>query len=454
MTQGLTQEVSCYNTDDMATENEVYARRRAALAERLGRGTVAVLGGKQQTIRNGDVENRFRQSGDVLYLTGFHEPETVVVLAPGRDKPFTMFVRPRDPERETWTGRRAGIEGAIAHYGADQAFPVGALKEELVNLLDGADEIAYLPGDDARMDELILGALSSLRAGERRGRRAPTRITDLRATLHELRLRKDDAALATLRRAAGVTAEAHVAAMRAAKDGTPEYAVEAVIDYTFRRHGGFPGYGTIVGGGANATILHYVDAADRLRKGELCLVDAGCELDGFTADVTRTWPIAARFTSAQRAAYELVLDVEERCIAACRPGATVDGIHQLAIELLTDGMVRLGLLNGDPKQLIESGAYKRFYMHRTSHWLGLDVHDVGAYAVAGAPRPLEPGMVLTIEPGLYVPIDAVDVPAELRGIGIRIEDDVLVTDDGHEILTAAVPKSVDAVEDVVLSASA
>jgi Xaa-Pro aminopeptidase len=437
----------------MTTEIEVYARRRAALAERLGRGTVAVIGGKQQTIRNGDVENRFRQSGDVLYLTGFPEPETVVVLAPGRDKPFTMFVRPRDPERETWTGRRAGVEGAIARYGADQAFPVGALKDELVNLLDGADEIAYLPGEDARMDELVLGALSSLRAGERRGRRAPTRITDLRATLHELRLRKDDAALATLRRAAAVTAEAHVAAMRAAKDGTPEYAVEAVIDYTFRRHGGFPGYGTIVGGGANATILHYVDAADRLRAGELCLVDAGCELDGFTADVTRTWPIAARFTPAQRRAYELVLDVEEQCIAACRPGATVDGIHQLAVELLTEGMVRLGLLSGDPKQLIESGAYKRFYMHRTSHWLGLDVHDVGAYAVGGAPRPLEPGMVLTIEPGLYVPADAVDVPAELRGLGIRIEDDVLVTADGNEVLTTAVPKFVEAIEDIVLSSA-
>jgi Xaa-Pro aminopeptidase len=433
------------------TANEVYARRRAALAERLGRGTVAVLGGKQQTIRNGDVENRFRQSGDVLYLTGFHEPETVVVLAPGRDKPFTMFVRPRDPERETWTGRRAGVEGAIARYGADQAFPVGALKDELPNLLDGADEVAYLPGDDPRMDELILGAISTLRAGERRGRRAPMRITDLRATLHELRMRKDDAALQTMRRAAAVTADAHVAAMRAAKDGTPEYEIEALIDYTFRRNGGFPGYGTIVGGGDNATILHYVDAADRLRRGELCLVDAGCELDGFTADVTRTWPIAARFTPAQRRAYELVLDVEERCIAACRPGATVDGIHQLAVELLTDGMVRLGLLRGEPKQLIESGAYKRFYMHRTSHWLGLDVHDVGAYAVAGAPRPLEPGMVLTIEPGLYVPADATDVPVELRGIGIRIEDDVLVTADGHEVLTTACPKSVEALEEIVLS---
>ena len=282
--------------------------------------------------------------------------------------------------------------------------------------------------------------MNQLRAGERRGMRAPTSIRDLRGSLHELRLIKDAAALAELNRAAEITAEAHTQAMRAARGGVNEREIEALIDYTFRRRGGFPGYGTIVGGGANATILHYVDNCEPLRQGDLLLVDAGCEVEGFTADVTRTYPVGGRFSPAQRRAYELVLDAEKRCIAAVKPGATIDGIHQLAVEILTEGMVALGLLAGAPAALIESGAYKRFYMHRTSHWLGLDVHDVGAYAVDGRSRPLAPGMVLTVEPGLYVPADATDVPAELRGIGIRIEDDVLVTSSGHEVLTRAIPK--------------
>jgi Xaa-Pro aminopeptidase len=417
-----------------------YAARRQAFMERIGPRAVAVVGGKKLTHRNSDVEHRFRQSSDLLYLTGFPEPEAIAVLAPGRAERFVLFVRPRDPERETWTGRRAGTEGAMARHGADAAFSVDALTRELPRLLDGADEVLYVPGEDRALDDVILHAITELRGGERRGMRAPTRIGDLRTTLHELRLLKDETALATLRRAAAVTNEAHRAAMQAARDGVREYEIEALIDYTFRRHGGFSGYGTIVGGGANATILHYVDNTDALRAGELLLVDAGCELDGFTADVTRTYPIGKRFSPAQRRAYQMVLEVEKRCIEAVRPGASIDGIHQLAVEQLTRGMVELGLLNGAPEALIESGAFRRFYMHRTSHWLGLDVHDVGAYAVDGQSRPLQPNMVLTIEPGLYVPADAEDVPAELRGIGIRIEDDVLVTADGHEVLTRAIPK--------------
>jgi Xaa-Pro aminopeptidase len=236
--------------------------------------------------------------------------------------------------------------------------------------------------------------------------------------------------------------------MRAARDGVMEYEIEALIDYTFRRRGGLPGYGTICGGGENATILHYVDNDRPLQKGELLLVDAGCEIDGFTADVTRTYPIGARFSPGQRKLYELVLNTEKACIAAVRPGANIDGIHAIAVAQLTEGMVRLGLLSGEPETLIESGAYKRFYMHRTSHWLGLDVHDVGAYAQGGQPRPLEEGMLLTVEPGIYVPADATDVPAELRGIGIRVEDDVVVESPGvgHRVLTAAIPKEVDELE--------
>jgi Xaa-Pro aminopeptidase len=295
---------------------------------------------------------------------------------------------------------------------------------------------------------VVNGALQSLRNGERRGMRVPSTICDLRTCLHEQRLLKDKAALTVYERAAAITAEAHIAAMRNAgrADGKYEYEIEALIDYTFRRRGGFPGYGTIVGGGDNATILHYVDCSDALRPGELLLVDAGCEVEGFTADVTRTFPIASKFSAPQRKLYELVLQTEKACVAAVRPGGTIDGIHELAVQMLTRGMVELGILKGDPDALVESGAYKRFYMHRTSHWLGLDVHDVGAYTIDGKPRPLQPGMLLTVEPGLYIPKACEDVAVEYRGIGIRIEDDVLVTDAGHQVLTTAVPKEVDDVE--------
>jgi Xaa-Pro aminopeptidase len=429
----------------------VYPARRRALMDRIGPRAVALVGGKRLSVRNGDVEHRFRQSSDLLFLTGFGEPEALAVLAPGREKPFTLFVRPRDPERETWTGRRAGVDGARERFGADAAFPVEQVSIELPKLLDGADEIVYVPGDDRAVDELVLRALAELRAGERRGLRAPTRIGDLRTSLHELRLIKDADALDKLRRAAAITAEAHVAAMRTARDGVFEYEIEALLDYTFRRRGGFPGYGTIVGGGANATILHYVDNRDPLARGQLLLVDAGCEIDGFTADVTRTYPIGARFTPAQRRFYEVVLAVEKRCVAEVKPGATVDGIHQLAVEQLTQGMVELGLLQGNVAELIESSAYRKYYMHRTSHWLGLDVHDVGAYSPGGQARPLEPGMVLTVEPGLYVAADDTSAPAELRGLGVRIEDDVLVTDAGHEVLTRAVPKEPDELEALAIA---
>jgi Xaa-Pro aminopeptidase len=425
---------------------DAHAARRQALMERIGPRAVAVVGGKRPTLRNGDVENRFRASSDLWFLTGFTEPETLAVIAPGREKKLTLFVRPRDPERETWTGRRHGLEGALQRFGADQAFPVDDVARELPKLLDGAEEIQYLPGEDRAVDELILNALVELRAAERRGMRAPGRIVDLRKTLHEIRLIKDEDALEKMRRAAHITNEAHTAAMKAAKGGVGETEIEALIDYTFRKHGGLPGYGTIVGGGNNATILHYVDNCEPLQKGQLLLVDAGCEIDGFTADVTRTYPIGTRFSPAQRRAYQLVLDAEKRCIEAVKPGATIDGIHALAVEILTAGMVELGLLSGDPKQLIESLAYRKYYMHRTSHWLGMDVHDVGAYAIDGQSRPLQPGMVLTVEPGLYVPLEDTSAPEELRGIGIRIEDDVLVTESGHEVLTRDIPKEVDDIE--------
>ncbi len=429
----------------------VYASRRQQLMERIGPRAVAIIGGKKLSVRNSDVEHRFRQTSDLWYLTGFTEPEALAVIAPGRAEKLTLFVRPRDPERETWTGRRAGVEGAKARFGADQAFPVESLGAELPRLLDGAEEILYVPGEDGELDRVVLTALAQLRQGERRGMRSPRRIGDLRWTLHELRLIKDADGLGKMRRAAEVTRQAHTAAMRAARDGVMEYEVEALIDYTFRKSGGHPGYGTIVGGGVNATILHYVDNAEPLHEGELLLVDAGCEVDGFTADVTRTYPIGARFSPAQRRCYELVLAVEKACVAAVKPGNSIDAIHGQAVELLTRGMVELGLLQGEVPALIEQAAYKRFYMHRTSHWLGMDVHDVGIYAPDGKSRPLEPGMVLTVEPGLYIAADASDVAAEYRGIGIRVEDDILVTAEGHENLTISIPKEVSDLEALTAS---
>ena len=425
---------------------DVYSARRQAFMERIGPRAVALIPGATVPRRNADVEHRFRQASDLWFLTGFAEPDAFAVLAPGRTEKFVLFVRPRDPDKEVWTGRRAGVEGARARYGADLAHSVDDLAKELPTLLDGADEVLYVPGEDRRVDELVMSSLAQLRSMERRGKRAPTRLGDLRATLHEMRLIKDADALERMRKAAAITRDAHVAAMKAARPGAWEYQIEALIDYTFRHRGGMPGYGTIVGAGDNATILHYVENDRLLERGQLLLVDAGCELEGFTADVTRTYPVGAPFSAAQRKVYELVLETEKRCIEAVRPGATIDGIHDLAIENLTRGMVELGLLKGEVPALIESGAFRRFYMHRTSHWLGMDVHDVGAYSLEGRPRPLEPGMVLTVEPGLYIAADAQDVPEDLRGIGVRIEDDILVTPDGHENLTADVPKEIADVE--------
>ena len=391
-----------------------FSQRREALMARIGPRAVAIIHGTHAARRNSDVEHRYRAPSDLLYLTGLTEPESFAVLTPGRAERLTLFVRPRDPDKEVWTGRRLGLEGALGTLGADRAHPIEELPARLLDLCDGCDEVHYLPGDERSVDELVLGTVAALRAGERRGRRAPTRIVDLRATLHELRLIKDDAGLLALRRAVAIAAEAHREAMRSARPGMREYEVEALVDYTFRRRGASgPGYGTICGGGDNATILHYVDNNDTLRAGELLLIDAGAEVDGFTSDVTRTFPPGGRFSPAQRRVYQLVLDTEKACIAMVRPGADIEQIHAHAVERLTAGLVELGLLSGFP---------------------------------GNAPRPLAAGMVLTVEPGLYIPASAADVPAELRGIGVRIEDDVLCTASGHEVLTADVPREIADIE--------
>ncbi len=420
-----------------------HATRRAELMRRIGPKGALLLASPPEHVRNGDATFKFRQDSDILYLTGFVEPGTVVLLAPGHQAtPFVMFVRPRDPAQETWTGRRAGVDGAMRDFGADAAFARDELDDKLADLVLGAEELHFPFGHDPELDAIVSRLLGKLRSAERRGRRAPTHLVDARLTLHEMRLIKTPDEIAALRRAAAITAEAHTAAIRGARTAAGEHEIEALIDYTFRGRGGTgPGYSTIVGGGANATILHYIENSAPLVRGQLLLVDAGCEVDGYTADVTRTSPIGAPFSPPQRRLYEAVLETQLAAIDAVKPGATLEAIHQLVVERLTGHMVALGLLSGEVPALIEAGAHRAFYMHRTSHWLGMDVHDVGFYSEGGAARPLSPGMVLTIEPGLYVAEDA-PVPPEFRGLGVRIEDDILVTESGHDNLTVAVPKSV------------
>jgi Xaa-Pro aminopeptidase len=358
-----------------------------------------------------------------------------------------MFVRPRDPEMETWDGRRAGLEGAKETFGADVAHPAAELNAKLWELIANTDELHYSLGLDEDMDKMVARAIAHLRKTEKKGKRPPRAVVDPREALHELRLHKRPEELAALRKAAAISIDAHLLAMKTGRPGVFEHELEAEINYTFRRSGGTgPGYTTIVGAGANATILHYIENRCALAEGDLVLVDAGCEYDHYTADITRTWPASGKFTAAQRRVYEIVLETQVSAIEMVKPGVTLDEIHDHCVRKLTEGMIALGLLAGTAEDRIADLAFKKFYMHGTSHWLGLDVHDAGAYTRGGKARPLAPGMVITIEPGLYIASDAEGVPAELRGIGIRIEDDIVVTDTGHEVLTARCPKRIEDIE--------
>jgi Xaa-Pro aminopeptidase len=421
----------------------MYADRRRRFLERLEPGSVALLLGAGLARRSNDTHFPFRQDSDFHYLTGFDHPNAAALLRKDGGPPFTLFVEPRDPDAETWTGYRPGVEGAVADYGADEAHPIGELADKLPKLLETARRIHHVLGRDARVDAKLVELAELARMRSRAGIHAPEAIVDPRAITHEMRLRKDPDEMDVMRRAAEISREGHEAAARMAREGVYEYELAAVLDYSFRRRGGAgPAYETIVGGGANATVLHYVANDQPLRDGTLVLIDAGCELGGYASDVTRCYPVGGRFTGAAREVYEVVLAAQEAALEVSRPGNTLDDVHDAALRALVDGMIAIGLLSGTRDDAIQGGAYKTFYMHRTSHWLGLDVHDAGSYAVDGKPRPLEPGMVFTVEPGLYVPPRCEQAPAHLRGIGVRIEDDVLVTDDGHENLTAAIPKSV------------
>jgi Xaa-Pro aminopeptidase len=417
------------------------ASRRARFLDSLGED-VAVVGAAPVALRSGDVEFEYRQDSDFVYLTGFLEPEAVAVFAPRHpEHRFVLFVLPRDPDRERWDGPRAGVEGAQAHYGADAAFPIAELAEKLPGYLEHGARLHCRLGRRADLDELLLRVYRQLIARRPRSGKGPTQIADLGPLLHEMRLRKSREEIALLRRAAEITTQGHLAAMRAARPGVAEFELAALLEYTYRRLGAAgSGYSPIVAGGANATVLHYRSNRDVLERGALLLIDSGAEYDHVTADVTRTFPVGAPFSKPQREIYDLVLEAQLAAIAEVRPGKPFSAAHRAAVRVLTAGMIRLGLLEGPLERAIEEEQFKRFYMHRTGHWLGMDVHDVGAYGESDN-RPLQPGMVVTVEPGLYVPPGSEHVPAAYVGIGVRIEDDVLVTSSGHEVLTSEVPKT-------------
>jgi Xaa-Pro aminopeptidase len=405
------------------------------------------------SVRSGDVEFIYRQDNDFYYLTGFAEPESVALFAPDEKEQFILFVRPRDKERETWTGRRAGLEGAVADYGADRAFPIDELDGVLRRHLDKVERIYYPLGANERMNGRVLELLRAAQAMRPRLGTGPHALLDPRELIHEERLRKHPEELAAMRDAIAISAEAHKAAMRTARGGMMEWQVEATVDYTFRSRGAAgPSYPSIIASGPNAATLHYINNDREMRTGELLLIDAGCEYGFYASDVTRTFPIGARFTPLQRDLYEIVLAAQAKGIEAIKPGIKFDDPHEAAVRVLVEGMCRVGLVKGSVQDAMRDGTWRRFYMHRTSHWLGMDVHDVGLYRVGGQSRTLEPGMVLTVEPGIYIAPDATGAPEEFRGIGIRIEDDVLVTSDGHEVMTAAVPKGVADIEALTTSA--
>jgi len=425
---------------------KVFAERRVRFLDAIGPG-VAVFPSAPVFIRNNDVEHAYRQDSDFHYLSGFDEPESVLVLTNQHpEHRAILFVRPRNPEREIWDGPRAGVDGAVKDFGVDAAFEIGELAEKLPDYLQDVKRAHYQVGRGHPFDGRFFRALDAVRARRRKGVHAPSEIVDPGVALHELRLLKTSEEIEAMKRAAAVTRDAHVRAMAVAKPGMHEYEVEAEMARIFRAGGSErPAYDSIVGSGPNATILHYRANRRRMEEGELLLIDAGCELDYYASDVTRTFPIGGTFSGPQRTLYEICLASQIAAIEAVKPGATIDDVHDVAVRVITQGLIDEGLVEGPLDSALEDERYKPYYMHRTSHWLGLDVHDVGPYFVRGEPRPMQPGTVLTVEPGIYVGADA-DCDPKWRGIGIRIEDDVLVTEGGHENLTADIPKTVAEVE--------
>jgi Xaa-Pro aminopeptidase len=435
---------------NVGIHQDEHRARRQALLEAIGPDAALIIPAAREVRRNRDTHYPFRQSSDFLWLTGFPEPDAVAVLAPEhKDGDYVLFVRPKDPERETWDGRRFGPEGAVEHFRADNAHPLAKIDEKLPKLLASRRRLYYPFGQHDAFDLRVMGWLRTLRAQARKGITAPSELVDSGELLHEARLRKSESELTLMREAARISAAAHRALMRHCRPGMNEQQLEALFLHRCAEQGAREqAYPPIVAVGENACILHYVENNAELKDGDLVLIDAGCELHGYASDITRTFPVNGRFRPAQRELYDLVLEAQQAAIAKARPGEPWNAMHKAALQVLTEGLVRLGLLDNKGKKigkLIKKEKYKPFFMHRTGHWLGLDVHDVGAYKREGQWRALEPGMTLTIEPGLYIAPTA-EVPEPYRGIGIRIEDDILITDAGAEVLSKDVPKDPDAIE--------
>jgi Xaa-Pro aminopeptidase len=428
----------------------VFAERRQRVRDAMGPGAVAIFRGANLITRSRDTEYPFRQDSDFWYLTGFDHPGATAVLRTDGGPAYTLFVEPRDRAMEIWNGYRPGVEGAVQDFGADEAHPNHELLDKIPELIRGTQRIYHVLGRDPVLDSRLVAALEQMRLRSRANADPADAIVDARSITHAMRMFKDPAELDVMRRASEISREGHAAAARLAWPGAFEYELQAALEFTFRRRGARgPAYTSIVGGGANATVLHYVRNDQKLREDELVLIDAGCELEGYASDVTRTYPVGGRFVGAARAIYEVVLAAEQAGIEKCRPGETLPSVHDAAVRTLVEGLVELGILAGDPAELVAREAYKPYYMHSTSHWLGLDVHDVGSYRQNGEPRPLVPGIVFTVEPGLYIAPDAEAAPARFRGIGVRIEDDVLITADGCENLTASIPKDPEELEALV-----
>tara|TARA_R110000824_G_scaffold207027_1_gene392327 strand:+ start:88870 stop:90225 length:1356 start_codon:yes stop_codon:yes gene_type:complete len=424
-----------------------YRQRRDALMAQLPDNAAVVLPGASLVTRSRDSEFAFRQNSDFYYLTGIREPDALLVLLPGRaEGESVVFCQDRDPTMEAWTGRRLGAAGVVAEHGIDQAFENADRDEQLVELLTGR-ELLYLPLDNGEAVAVAEEALHSAQAGLRRGRPALKGWLDISPLIHAMRLIKSEAEIALLKHAAMISARAHRRTMQVCRPRLSEFQLQAELEHEFVWQGASgPAYSTIVGSGANACVLHYIENSAPLCDDGLVLIDAGAEFELYAGDITRTFPVTGRFSAAQRALYQVVLDAQVRAISAVQPGATLADIHQGVVHDLTAGLIELGLLEGDVQARIDDESYRRFYLHSTSHWLGLDVHDVGTYRLdEQTPRPLAPGMVITVEPGLYIPSDD-DIPDAYHGIGIRIEDNVVVTKDGHAVLTADVPKQVADIE--------
>ncbi|WP_287275098.1 MULTISPECIES: aminopeptidase P N-terminal domain-containing protein [unclassified Okeania] len=435
----------------MAISTE-YKQRRKQLMTKIGNGT-AIFRSAPMAVMHNDVEYAYRQDSDFFYLTGFNEPEAVAVIAPHHEKhKFVLFVQPKDQAKETWTGYRAGVEIAKEKYGADAAFSINELNKKLPEYLKGADKIYYRLGRDRHFNETILRHWQNLMRVYPRTGTGPIAIQDAGTVLHPMRLLKSTAELEQMRKAADIAVDAHNHAMKFAKAGQFEYQIQAEMEYIFSRHGATPAYPSIVASGANSCILHYIENNRQMQENDLLLIDAGAAYNYYNSDITRTFPISGKFTPEQKVIYELVLRAQQAAISEVKPGNPYKQFHDTAVRVLVEGLIDLKLLKGNIDEIIEKEKYKHLYMHRTGHWLGLDVHDVGVYQWGEEPQNLQPGQVLTVEPGIYIGpnIKSVEGQPEVydrwRGIGVRIEDDVLVTAEGNEVLTAGVPKLVEELE--------